>query len=219
MEEIVFSSVINMGVFVTTNTGFWEKKFKDNQIYCRVKRPGAVKPSERIVVDATSSGQYFQLWEDKWKKQTQVICVYNIDVIDQAILKELVALHDKMILSVNKLRVLSDKNLEQELNALGPEVVENMVKRDLRNLLVSILLAQPMCGTDLVKLLYQKFKVFISPGQLYPMLQELEKEGLLTYEHKLKSKVYHIKEKEKAELLLKNQVKANSLLSEFLLQV
>ncbi len=219
MEEIVFSSVMDAGVFVTTNTSFWEKKFKDHYISCRIKRPGAVKPGERIVVDATSLGQDFSIWEEKWKKQAQVICIYNIDEIDQAILKNLVDIHDKMILSVNKLRVLSDKNVEKEINDLGSEMVENMVKNGLRNFLVSLLLVQPMCGTDLVKLLYQKYKVFISPGQLYPTLHDLEKEGLLTYECKLKNKVYHIKEKEKAELLLKNHVKANSLLSELLLPV
>lgn len=218
-EEIVFSSVMDTDVFVTTNTSFWEKKFKDHQIYCRIKRPGAVKAGERMVVDATSLGQDFQLWEGKWKKQAHVICIYNIDEIDHTILKNLVDIHDKMILSVNKLRVLSGKNVEEEMNALGSEMVENMVKKELRNCLVSLLLVQPMCGTDLVKLLYQKFKVFISPGQLYPTLHELEKEGLLTYECKLKNKVYHIKEKEKAELLLKNHVKANSLLSELLLPV
>lgn len=219
LKEIVFSSVMGADVFVTTNTELWEKKFKDSQIYCLVKRPGAVKPSERIVVDATSLGQDFQFWEEKWKKQVQVICVYNIDKIDQAILKDLVDIHDKMILSVNKLRIFSDKNIEKEINDLDQEILESMVKKELRNCLVSLLLIQPMCGTDLVKLLYQKFKVFISPGQLYPTLHELEKEGLLTYECKLKNKVYHIKEKEKAELLLKNHVKANSLLSELLLPV
>lgn len=219
MEENIFSSVMDTDVFVTTNTGFWEEKFKDNQIDCRIKRPGVVKPSERIVVDAASFGQDFLLWEEKWKKQAQVICIYNIDVIEPAILKDLVALHDKMILSVDKLRMLSDKNLERELNQLSPEMVENLVKKELRNILVSLLLTRPMCGTDLVKLLYKKFKVFISPGQLYPTLHELEKEGLLVYELKLKNKIYRIKEKEKAELLLKNHAKANSLVLGLLLNV
>ncbi len=210
-EEIVFSSVMDTDVFVTINTQFWEEKFKDRHLDCRIKKPGVVKPDERIVVDATSLGQDFRFWEEKWKKQAQIICIYTIDTIDRASLKDLVALHDKMILSVDKLRMLSDKNLEQELNRLSPEMVENLVKRELKNILVSFLLTRPMCGTDLVKLLYQKFKVFISPGQLYPALHGLEKEGLLTYELKLKNKVYHVKEKEKAELLLKNHAKANSL--------
>ncbi len=210
-EEIVFSSVTDTDAFVTTNPQFWEEKFKERHLCCRIKKPGVVKPDERIVVDATSLGQDFTFWEEKWKKQAQIICIYTIDAIDRASLKDLVTIHDKMILSVDKLRMLSDKNLEQELNQLSPEMVENLVKRELKNILVSLLLTRPMCGTDLVKLLYQKFKVFISPGQLYPTLHELEKEGLLVYELKLKNKVYHVKEKEKAQLLLKNQAKANSL--------
>ncbi len=210
-EEIVFSSVMDTDVFVTTNTEFWEEKFRDHHLDCRIKKPGVIKPSERIVVDAASLGQNFKFWEEKWKKQAQIICIYTIDTIDRASLKDLVAIHDKMILSVDKLRMLSDKNLELELDRLSPEMVESLIKKELKNILVSLLLTRPMCGTDLVKLLYQKFKVFISPGQLYPTLHELEKEGLLVYELKLKNKVYQIKEKEKAELLLKNYAKANSL--------
>lgn len=218
MEEIVFSSVMDTGTFVTTNTELWEKKFKDNLISCRIKRPGAVEPNERIVVDATSLGQDFKLWEEKWKESPKVICIYTIEKIDSSILKDLVCIHDKMVLSVNKLRMLSDKSLEKEMDTLSPEIVESLVKRELRNILVSLLLSQPMCGSDLVKLLYQKFKVFISPGQLYPMLHELEKEGLLTWEYTVKNKVYRIKEKEKAILRLRNCAKANSLLLEPLLQ-
>lgn len=216
MEQIVFSSVMDTDAFVTTNTLFWEEKFKDNQINCCVKRPEDVKQSERIVVDAASLGQDVQVWEKKWKKHAQVMCIYTTGKINHAIIKDLVALHDKMILSVDKLRMLSDKNLEKEINTLDPEIVENLVKKELKNILVSLLLSQPMCGTDLVKLLYQKFRVFISPGQIYPTLHELEEEGLLTYEYKLKNKVYHIKEKEKVELLLKNHAKANSLMLECL---
>ena len=73
-----------------------------------------------------------------------------------------------------------------------------------------------MSGTDLVKLLYSKFKVFVSPGMLYPTLHELEKKGLLKYEYKLKNKIYSVQEKEQAKILLKDHVRVNSLLSQFL---
>lgn len=218
IEEIVFSYVIGADAFVTVDTEFWEKRFKQLQINCRIKRPEAVKPSERIVVDGSSLEQDLLLWEKKWEKHVQVVCIYNIDKINHSILKDLVGIHDKMILSVNKIRMLSDKNLEKEMNNFNPEMVECLIKKELKNILVSMLLSNPMCGTDLVKLLYQKFKVFVSPGTLYPTLHELEKEGLLEYEYKLKNKIYSIKEKEQAEVLLKNHVKANSLLSEFLVQ-
>ncbi len=219
IEEIVFSYVLEADVFVTTNAEFWEKRFKEHQINCRIKRPGVVKPKERIVVDSSSLEQDFNLWEEKWKKQAQAVCIYNIDKLDSSKIKDLVETHDKMILSINKVRMLSDKNLEKELNNLSPEMADSLVKKELRNILLSLLLSKPMCGTDLVKVLYQKFNVFISPGTLYPTLHELEKEGLLGYEYKLKSKIYRIKEKEQAEILLKNQVNASSLLSEMLIRV
>ncbi|MEK6808348.1 MAG: hypothetical protein AABY14_01540, partial [Nanoarchaeota archaeon] len=73
-------------------------------------------------------------------------------------------------------------------------------------------------GTDLVKLLYQKFRVFISPGMLYPTLYELEKSGLLRFEYKLKNKVYSVQEKAQAKLMLSKHVRANSMLAEFLSQ-
>jgi len=219
IEEIVFSYIIDADVFVTNNSEFWEEKFKQHDLKCRIKKPGVVKPSEKIVVDGSSLEHDFEMWEKKWKKQAQVVCVYNIDKIEPSKIKHLVKTHDRMILSVNKIRMLSDKNLEKEMNNLSPEMVENLIKRELKNVLVSLLLTKPMCGTDLVKLLYQKFKVFISPGKLYPTLHELEKEGLLKFEYQLKNKVYSIKEKERAEARLKTHAKANSLLTEMLIQV
>lgn len=217
IEEIVFSYVTEADVFVTINTE-WEKMFKEHQIYCRIKRPGVVKPKERIVVDGSSLGEDLELWEKKWEKQARVVCIYNIDTLDSSKIKNLVNAHDKMIISVNKTMMLSDKNLEKEIGNFSPEMMESLVKKELKNLLVSMLLSSPMCGTDLVKILYQKFKVLISPGTLYPALHDLEKEGLLKYEYKIKNKVYSIKEKEQAEALLKNHAKANSLLSEMLVR-
>ncbi len=218
IEEIVFSYVMDADVFVTADVEIWEGKFKEHQIDCRIKRPGVVKPSERIVVDSSSLGQDFEFWEKKWEKQAQVVCIYNIDKLEPSKLKSLVETHDRMIISVNKVKMLSDKNLEKEIDNLSPEMVENLVKKELKNILLSMLLANPMCGTDLVKILYQKFKVLISPGTLYPALHELERAGLLKYEYKIKNKVYSIKEKERAEILLKNHVNASSLLSEMLVR-
>lgn len=216
IEETVFSYVMEADVFVTNNSEVWENKFKEHEIECRIKRPGVVKSKERIVVDGSSLGNYEQ-WEKKWEKQPQVVCVYNIDNLDPSSLKDLVKVHDKMILSTDKIKMLSDKHLKREISNLNPEMVENLVKRELKNIVVSLLLSKPMCGTDLVKALYEKFKVFISSGMLYPALHELEKKGLLKYEYKFKNKVYSIQEQEEAKNLLKNQIKANSLLSQILI--
>ena len=216
IEEIVFSYLMDADAFVTNNIEAWKKKFDEKEIECAIKKPDEVKQNMRIVVDGSSLGNDFEKLEERWKKQEKAICIYNIDKINPSILKDLVIAHNKMLLSVDKIRMLSDKNLEKEIEELNPEIVENLVKRELKNVVLSMLLTRPMSGTDLVKLLYSKFKVFVSPGMLYPTLHELEKKGLLKYEYKLKNKVYSVHEKEQAELLLKKHVKVNSLLSEFL---
>lgn len=218
IKETVLSYIMKAEVFVTNDIEMWEKRFRQYKVNCKIKKPDVVKSDERIVVDGSSLGDDVEMWEKKWKKQSQVVCIYNVDRLNPPLLKELVKVHNRMILSVDKIKMLSDKNLEKEINGLNPEIAEPLVKRELRNIILSMLLSKPMCGTDLVRALYQKFKVFISPGMLYPALHELEKSGLLKYEYKFKSKIYHVQKEEEAKDLLKDRNKANSLLSQVLVQ-
>ena len=219
IKEIVSSYLMDADTLVTNNAEEWKKMLNLNEIKCQIKAPNEIKQNERIVVDGSSLGKDFEKWEKKLANRGKAICVYNIDELDHSILKNLVNAHDKMMLSIDKIRMLSDKDMEKEMEEIGdlsPEIFENLVKRELKNIILSLLLSKPMSGTDLVKTLYQKFKVFISPGMLYPTLHELEKNGLLKFEYKLKNKVYTVQEKEQTRLVLKKHVRANSLLSEFL---
>lgn len=219
MKETVFSYLMEtegIDAFVTDDVKLWETMFNENGISCPVKRPDEVKQNERVVIDSASLGNDFKRLENRWKKQEKAICIYNTDKIDSSILKDLVAFHDRMHLSIHGMRLVSDKNLEKEIDNLNPEIIENLVKKELKNIVLSLLLSRSMCGTDLVKILYEKFKVFISPGVLYPTLHDLEKSGLLIYEYKLKNKIYSVRKKEQAELLLRRYARVNSLLSQFL---
>lgn len=216
IEEIIFSYLIDADTFVTNDIEVWKKKFDENKVDCPIKKPNDIKKGEKIVVDGTSLGNDFEKFEKRWKKQKKAICIYNIDKIDNSILTNLVNLHDKMFLSMDKIKMISDKSLEKEIDNLSPEIIENLVKRELKNVVLSLLLSKPMSGTDLVKILYEKFRVFISPGMLYPTLHELEKKGLLKFEYKLKNKVYSVQEEKETKLLLKRHVRANSLISQFL---
>lgn len=215
IKEIVSSYLMDADALVTNNAEAWKKMLNENEIKCQIKAPDEVKQNERIVVDGSSLGKDFEKWEKKWAKQGKAICVYNIDELDPLILTNLVNAHDKMALSKDKIMMLSDKDMEEEIDALSPEIFENLVKRELKNIILSLLLSKPMSGTELVKILYQKFKVFISPGMLYPTLHELEKNGLLKYEYKLKNKIYTVHGKDQARILLKEHVRANSLMSQF----
>lgn len=217
IEETAFYYLVNADTFVTNNSESWKKRFEENNVRCKIKKPNEVIPSERIVVDGSSLGKDLKKWEGRWKNQSKTVCIYNIDELSPSMLKDLVNCHDKMLLSINKMRMFSDKNLDKEIDSdLDPEIVESIVKRELKSVLVSLLLSKPMCGTELVKILYEKFRVLVSPGMLYPALRELEKNGLLKYDYQLKTKIYTVQKKEQAKLLLNNHVKASSLLSQFL---
>lgn len=216
-EDVVFSYLGTADALVSNNAEAWAARLKANNINCLIKKPEDAEHYKSIVVDGSSLGSDFEKWELNWEKQKSAVCVYNIEELDASVLKQLVNSHDKMLLSINKIRMVSHKELNKEMEDINPEIVETLVKRDLKNIVVSLLLSNPMCGTDLVKTLYKKFKVFISPGQLYPTLHELEKTGLLKYECKLKNKIYSVQKQEEAKHLLQKHVAANSALSRFLM--
>lgn len=215
-EDVLFPYLQEADAFVTADPRRWQPVFKENHIDCPIKKPRDVGLGEFIVVDGSSLGAEFERWEKKWEKRNRAICIYVLDEMEQSSLKRLVDVHDKMLLSTSTVRVLSDKRLEKEMEHLNPEIVETHLKQELKNVILSFLLSKPMCGTELVKALYQKFRVFVSPGMLYPALYELEKGGLLKYEYKLRNKVYSVQEEERAKHLLNNHARVNSMLSQFM---
>ena len=219
-EETAVSYLLenNGNVFVTGNVSEWEKRFEEKGLSVMVRKPEELKDcrGKKIVVDSYSLGENFMSWEQRWNKLSRVVCIYNLDRIDPAVLEKLVAAHDKMVLSVNNVRMLSSQKLVNGMEDVSPELVEKVVKKELDNVVLALLMTNPMCGSELVKVLYQKFKVFVSPGTLYPTLNELGKKGLLVYEYKLKNKIYRVKEKEKVEAVLKKQAEANSLITRLL---
>ena len=217
-KEIIFAYLLDYDVLITENTKFWKEEFSKNKINAKITTPDSKLGKEKAVVDGSSFKNNFLKYEKKFEKLPQVVCVYNLNKLDSSIVKELVACHDKMILSVNNIRMLSNKKLdvEKRLEGIDPEIMEKLVKKELKNILLGVLLRKPMCGTELVKALYVKFKVFISPGMIYPTLHELKEEGLLKYEYKLKNKIYSVAQEEQAKILLDEHTKINSLISQSL---
>ncbi|MEK6808706.1 MAG: hypothetical protein AABY14_03400, partial [Nanoarchaeota archaeon] len=144
IKEIILSYLIESDALVTNNIEIWQLRFKENDIKSQIKKPSEVIGGERIVVDGSSLHNDFKKWEERWKRQNKVICIYNIDEIYPSILKPLVDIHAEMLLSVNKVSMYSDKNIEEEIEDLSPEIVENIVKRELKNIVLSLLLTNPM---------------------------------------------------------------------------
>lgn len=217
-KEIIFTYLLDYDVLVTKNTEFWKEEFSKNKINAKIKTPNSKLGKEKAVVDGSSLKNDFLKYEKNLEKLQQVVCVYNLNNLDSSIIKELIASHDKMILSVNNIRMLSNKefDIEKRLENLDSKITEKLVKKELKNILLGVLLKKPLCGTELVKAVYTKFKVFISPGMIYPALHELQKEGLLKYEYELKNKIYSIVQEEQAKILLDEHAKINSLISQSL---
>jgi len=218
-KEIIFTYLLDYDVLITENTKFWKEEFSKNKINAKIKNPNSkLEKQEKVVVDGSSLKNNFLKYEKKFEKLPQVVCVYDLNNLDASLIKKLVACHDKMILSVNNIRMLSNKKLdvEKRIEALDPEITEKLIKKELKNILLATLLKEPMSGTDLVKVVYTKFKVFISPGMIYPVLHELKQEGLLNYEYKLKNKIYNVNQKEQAKTLLAQHQEASSLMSQLL---
>lgn len=218
-KEIILTYLLDYDVLVTKDTEFWKEEFSKNKINAKIKNPNSkLEKQEKVIIDSSSLKNDFLKYEKRLGKQSQVVCVYNLNNLDSSIIKELVVYHDKMILSVNDIRMLSNKNFDEgkRLEGLDPKIVERLVKKELKNILLGILLRKPMYGTELVKTVYTKFGVFISPGMIYPALHELKKEGLLKYEYKLKNKIYSVIQEEQAKILLDEHTKINSLISQSL---
>jgi len=77
---------------------------------------------------------------------------------------------------------------------------ENIVRKNLENIILYFLKEQTMCGYDIIKTVFQRFHVVVSPGAVYPLLYSLKEKGILETEIKEgeKTKIYSVtKEGEK----------------------
>ncbi|MDP3026789.1 MAG: hypothetical protein Q8N63_03705, partial [Nanoarchaeota archaeon] len=156
-KEVMFTYLLDYDVLITKNTEFWKEEFSKNKINAKIKNPNSkLEKSEKVVIDGSSLKNDLLKYEKKLGRLSQVVCVCNLNNLDSLIIKELVASHDKMILSVNDIRMLSNKNFDEgkRLEGLDPKIAERLVKKELKNILLGILLRKPMYGTELVKTVY-----------------------------------------------------------------
>ncbi|HII07910.1 MAG TPA: PadR family transcriptional regulator [Methanotrichaceae archaeon] len=72
---------------------------------------------------------------------------------------------------------------------------ERIIKTNLEIIILSMLRRNPMCGYDLIKIIFTKYNVFLSQGTVYPLLYSLKNEGILQAEFNpgnMRSKIYSI---------------------------
>lgn len=78
-----------------------------------------------------------------------------------------------------------------------PVAKEKELKKSLENIVLELLATEPLCGYDIVKALFQKYELIVSPGRIYPLLYGLEAKGILRVEvgKGARSKIYSLAKK------------------------
>jgi len=76
---------------------------------------------------------------------------------------------------------------------------EEVVRKNLENIILYFLKEQTMCGYDIIKTVFQRFHVLMSPGAVYPLLYSLKERGILETEIKVgeRTKIYSLSEEGK----------------------
>ena len=64
------------------------------------------------------------------------------------------------------------------------EADEKFVRQNLERIVLSLLEQQPLCGYDIIKIIFQRFNIPVSHGRVYPLLYSLEGRGILKSEIK-----------------------------------
>jgi len=82
---------------------------------------------------------------------------------------------------------------------------EEVVRKNLENIILYFLKEQTMCGYDIIKTVFQRFHVLMSPGAVYPLLYSLKERGILETEIKVgeRTKIYSVTKK--GEKIIENR--------------
>ncbi|MGC8816840.1 MAG: PadR family transcriptional regulator [Candidatus Hadarchaeum sp.] len=100
----------------------------------------------------------------------------------------------------------------------APGLMPSPVRGELEYLVLALLMKQPMCGTDIIRTIHEKFGLLLSPGTVYPLLHELKRRGLVEFERGGKIKRYRTAEgmEEKIRGLLEGYISAKRMVLDFL---
>jgi len=78
------------------------------------------------------------------------------------------------------------------LSGADGELAQNLVKKNLDIIILSMLKDNPIHGYKIIADLHTTFGILLSPGTLYPLLYRLEAEELVQVEEKSRRKLYSL---------------------------
>jgi len=167
-----------------------------------------------VVIDGASiAEEEFTKCADNLTLGQAVLCTFDTSKLNPKKIKELAEKHDKLILTTDGTTVVSEKSLK---NLPNNGMIDEFVKKELKTIVLALLLGKPMCGTDIKKKIFEKFNILLSSGTLYPLLHELEGKKLLTCRYGVKTKTYEPTDKKQIEDMLNEHIDIKNLLNNFL---
>lgn len=144
-----------------------------------------------------------------------ILCTYDISKLTPNKIKQLVKFHDQLVLTTDDTAVLSSKNLSPKQLNISSKLIDEFLKNELETVTLALIVAKPMCGTDIKKAIYEKFGILLSSGTLYPLLHKLQKSGLVKCEYGVKTKTYKPVNGKDIQTILDERMKAKNLLTSF----
>lgn len=176
-----------------------------------------IQDYKTVVIDGTSVAEEQEFTEcvNNSKLGQTILCTFDVSKLSPEKIKELVEKHDKLILTTDGTTIVSAKSFSRK-DLSKNDLVDEFVKKELKTLVLALLLGKPMCGTDIKKKIFEKFNILLSSGTLYPLLHELEEKKLLTCRYGVKTKTYEPVNKKNVESMLNEHLEIKNFLNSFL---
>jgi len=150
------------------------------------------------------------------KGNQSILCTYDLSKLTPNKIKQLVKFHDQLIITTDETAVISSKTLSPKNLNISNELIDESLKNELDTVVLALIMAKPMCGTDIKKAVYEKFGLLLSSGTLYPLLHKLQKSGLLKYNYGIKTKIYEPVNEKNIQTILDEKMRAKNFLTDFI---
>lgn len=155
------------------------------------------KASEKIPKAWKRTSKYFK------QKNFPIIFLnaFNLTSISSELLNQLLQMHKRIILLTKNEGMVSlpgfsliERGFNEPANEALPEkVLEQVIKRNLELVTLSILEKEPMSGYSLIKEISSQFHILLSQGTIYPLLYSLQREGKLIIKNGIgREKIYEL---------------------------
>ena len=179
----------------------------------------------RLIIDAGSlpSQTYEQIREREQdligfaaKKPLRCLCTYRVNGLSEQVIRPLSKLHSLLQLTTSDLTLISGEFMESL--QVSTDSIKKNVKDNLDVIVLALMQGTAMTGLDIMKTIHMEFDVLLSPGAVYPLLDSLQRRGLLSSLRVGKERVYEttIESKTEIQQLIHDQIQARKLLNNYL---